>query len=116
MKLRLSAILVLFFLMAGIGLAQQSAYQPGKIVSIQKRESPSPTGGSDAPMKASEKVYDLTIETGGKTYKAVYKAHSDLEPTWSEGKDVEVQVKGKAMYVKRSTDKHPAKLAIVRSN
>jgi hypothetical protein len=115
MKVRVSAILTVFLLMVGVGLAQEAAYQPGKIVSIKKREVATPSGGTDAPTMASAAKYDVTVESGGKTYQAVFSAHSDLDPTWAEGKDVDVQVKGKTMYVKRSTGKQPAKLTIISS-
>jgi hypothetical protein len=115
MKVRVSAMFVLFALMAAAALAQQADYQPGKIASIKKREIASPTGHTDAPTKPSVDVYDVTVESGGKTYNAVYKSHSDLDPTWAEGKDCDVQVKGKTMYLKRSSGKQPAKLTIVSS-
>ena len=71
MRRLVSVTLALFFLGVSIGLAQQPAYQPGKIVSMHKREHPSPMGGSDAPTKPPEDVYDVTVETGGKTYQSV---------------------------------------------
>ena len=51
MRRLISVTLVLFFLGVSIGLAQQPASQAGKIVSMHKREHPSPMGGSDAPTK-----------------------------------------------------------------
>ena len=117
MRRLVSVTLALFFLGVSIGLAQQPAYQPGKIVSMHMREHPSPVGGSDAPTKPSEDVYDVTVETGGKTYQTVYHSHSALDPTWHEGKDVEVQVTGKILYVKvKGKAGNPIKLAIVSSN
>ena len=113
MKWHVSATLAVLFLAVGIGLSQEPAYQPGKIVSMHKRERASPMGGTDAATNRPEDTYDVSIETGGKTYETVYHSHSDLDPTWAQGKDVEVQVKGKTMYVKRSTGK-PTKLAILK--
>jgi hypothetical protein len=114
MKVRVSAILVLFCFLATIGFAQDSGYQPGKITSVQKREAASASGHTDAPSASSTAAYDMSVESGGKTYNVVYKTHSDLDPTWKEGKDVEIQVKGKAMYMKVNGGK-PVKLAIVSS-
>lgn len=117
MKRLVLGTLALLFLGVSIGLAQQPAYQPGKIVSMNKREHPTPMGGSDAPTKPPEDVYDVTVETGGKTYQTVYHTHSSLDPTWKEGKDVEVQVKGKILYVKvKGKTGSPIKLAMVSSN
>jgi hypothetical protein len=115
MKVRVSTILAGFFLMVGVGLAQEATYQPGKIISIKKREVATPRGGTDAPTTASAAKYDVTVESGGKTYKAVYNVHSDLDPTWAEGKEMDVQVKGKTMYVKRSPGKQPARMTIISS-
>ena len=114
MKARLSLIAVSILLLAGISAAQQSGYQPGKIISVQKQDAP-PRGGVDAPSKSSDYTYHLDIETGGKTYTVVYKAHSDLDPTWKEGKDVEAEVNGKTMNVKMPGGKGLTKLAIVNS-
>jgi len=73
--------------------------------------------GSDAPTKTPEDVYDVTVETGGKTYQTVYHSHSALDPTWHDGKDVEVQVTGKILYAKvKGKAGNPIKLAIVSSN
>jgi hypothetical protein len=115
MKARLSLIAVSILLLAGISLAQQSGYQPGKIISVQKQDAPSARGGTDAPSKSSDHTYHMDIETGGKTYTVVYKGHSDLDPSWKEGKDVEAEVKGKTMSIKMPGGKGLAKLAIVSS-
>jgi len=115
MKARLSLIVVSILLVAAIPLAQQSGYQPGKIISVQKQEAPPARGGTDAPSKSSDYTYHMDIETGGKTYTVVYKAHSDLDPTWKEGKDVEAEVKGKTMNVKMPGGKGLVKLAILSS-
>jgi len=116
MKLRVSAILVLCSLIAAGVFAQQSAYQPGKIVSVTKKDTATVTKGTaptNAPVTPSTAVYDVVVDTGGKTYTTVYKTHSDLDPTWKEGKDVDVQVSGKTMYVK--VKGKPVKLTIVSS-
>lgn len=115
MKSCFSLIAVFLVLLAGISLAQQSGFQPGKIISVQKQQAPSTRGGTDAPSKSSGYTYRMDIETGGKTYTVVYKAHSDIDPTWKEGKDVEAEVKGKTMNVKMPGGKGLAKLSIVSS-
>ena len=117
MRRIVSVTLALFFLGVSIGLAQQPAYQPGKIVSMHMREHPSPMGGSNASANPSEDVYDVTVETGGKTYQTVYHSPLALDPTWHEGKGVEVQVTGKILYAKvKGKAGNPIKLAIVSSN
>lgn len=113
MKRAVSSMFVLVFLVISACFAQDSGYQAGKIVSVKQREAQSPTGGTDAPKKSATSVYDVIVETGGKTYTTVYSTHSDLDPTWKEGKDVDVQVKGKTMYVQ--VKGKPVKLTIVSS-
>jgi hypothetical protein len=114
MKRRVSAVLVLIFLFAGFLVAQDAGYQPGKIVSVTKKDTSAVTKGSaptNAPVASSTAVYDIVVDSGGKTYTTVYKTQSDLDPTWKEGKDVEVQVKGKTMLL--NVKGKPVKLAIV---
>jgi hypothetical protein len=116
MKLRFSAMLILVFLVVGFLFAQEPGYQAGKIVSVTKKDTPSAVHGSaptNAPLASSTAVYDVVVETGGKTYNTVYKTQSDLDPTWKEGKDVDVQVQGKTLYLK--VKGKPVKLMIVSS-
>jgi hypothetical protein len=116
MKRRLSAVMVLILLSVGSLFAQQAGYQPGKIVSVTKRDTGTVTKGTaptNAPVASSTSVYDVVVDSGGKTYTTVYKTQSDLDPTWKEGKDVDVQVKGKTLLV--NVKGKPVKLAIVSS-
>ena len=114
MKRRYFSFLMFFVLIAGVCLAQEAGYQPGKVVSIHKRDTTPAKTSTDAPTKPSKSIYDISIESAGKTYAVVYKAQNDLDPTWAaEGKDVEVQVNGKTMNLKRGSGRQPVKLAIV---
>ena len=115
MKSQMKAICLSLGLLVAIGAAQTANYQEGKIVSIKQHEAASTMGHTDAPSKSKTAVYDMAIQSGGKTYNVVYKAHEDLDPSWAEGKTVEVQVQGKTLYLKKSAGQHPAKLSIVSS-
>ena len=117
MKSRISPTLILIVLVGGFLFAQESPYQPGKIVSVNKKETGTVTQGStptNAPLASSTAVYDVVVETGGKTYNTLYKTQSDLDPSWKKGKDIDVQLNGKTMYVK--VKGKPIKLMVVSTN
>ena len=105
-------ILVCAFTLSLIVLGFAQTYETGKIVSIAKHQTQASKGGTDAPLKSSTDDYDVVISVGGASYTALYHHHGDLEPAWSEGKDVQVRVAGKAMSVKTASGK-TEKLKIV---
>ena len=102
MKLRILLVSVIFSLTA-ISFAQK--YETGKIVSIHKHEAQASKGGTDAPLKSSTDDYDVVISVGDTNYTALYHHHGDLSPAWSEGKEGQVRVAGKAMSVKTASGK-----------
>jgi hypothetical protein len=108
----ISVVLVSTFLLLAIGFAQN--YQPGKIVSIAKHEAGTTPGHTDAPMKSDVHDYDVTISSGGTVYTALYHHPGDLEPAWSEGKEVQVYASGKTLKVKTTNGKSE-RLKIVSS-
>jgi hypothetical protein len=113
MKYRsISVVLVSIFLLLAIGFAQN--YQPGKIVSIAKHEAATTPGHTDAPTKSVVHDYDVTISSGGTVYTAFYHHPGDLEPAWSEGKEVQVYASGKTLKVKTTNGKSE-RLKIVSS-
>ena len=113
MRLRILPASALVFLLAVLSFAQ--TFQTGKIVSISKHPPAAPTKSStDAPSKSSTDDYDVVIAVGGTNYTTLYRHHGDLEPAWGEGKDIEVQVSGKVMNVKKANGK-TEKLRIVSS-
>ena len=103
MRIKLCFITLLFsFLLPLTFAADKTAYQSGKIVSIDKRAGSTPTGGSDAKLSSNVANYDVVINTGGADYTCVYQTSGDLDPTWAAGKEAEMRVKGKTIYVKRA--------------
>jgi len=111
MKLQVLSTLVLFLLLAGIVSAE--AFQTGKIISITKREAQVPNKArSDQPTSNTTDDYDVVIAVGGTNYTALYRHHGDLEPAWTQGAEVQVQVAGKTMNVKKANGK-TEKLKIV---
>ena len=112
MKLRVFVILALVLSLAVISFAQ--TFQTGKIVSISRHPAPASKSGTDAPSKSSTDDYDVVISVGGTNYTSLYQHHGDLEPAWAEGKDIEVQISGKVMNVKKANGK-TEKLKILSS-
>ena len=107
-----SVTMVSIFLLVAFGFAQM--YETGKILSITKHAAKAASGHTDAPMQASVDDYDVTISSGGTVYTAVYHHHGNLEPAWTEGKEVQVHVAGKVLHVKKANGK-PETLRIVSS-
>jgi len=109
-------VIVVLFCFSIISLAHaadEAAFQPGKIVSIQKRtEAASPHNPDE--IRPNVATYDVVIETGGRKYTCVYQTLEDLDPSWAKGKEGQVRVAGKAMYIKRANGKAD-KLSIVKS-
>ena len=103
MKLHIWLVSACVLSMAVISSAQ--SYETGKIVSIHKHEAQAAKGGTDAPLKSSTDDYDVVIAVADTNYTALYHHHGDLSPAWSEGKEVQVRVAGKAMSVKTANGK-----------
>jgi len=113
MQLRIFLTPAVLLLLVVIGSAQ--TFETGKIVSITKHEAQAPNKAStDARLKSSTDHYDVVIAVGGTAYTALYHHHGDLEPAWAEGKDVQVQIAGKVMQIKKANGK-TEKLKIVSS-
>lgn len=103
MRLRILLVSAVIFSLAAISFAQK--YETGKIVSIHKHEAQASKGGTDAPLKSSTDDYDVVISVSDTNYTALYHHHGDLSPAWSEGKEVQVSIAGKAMSVKTASGK-----------
>ena len=92
-------------LLSGAGFAAAPEYQPGKIVKVEKQESHSSSGGTDASMKAEAATYRISIQIGDKVYVCRYQTDPDADISWIVGKDIQARISGKAMYVKKVTGK-----------
>jgi hypothetical protein len=91
-------------LLSATGFAAHQ-YQAGKIVKVERQESHSHSGGTDAPATSEVSSYHVSIQLGDKVYVCNYDTHSDRDISWAEGKDIEARVKGKAVYVKNANGK-----------
>jgi len=113
MKVRaVCAVLACLVLLSSIGFAAAPEYQAGKIIKVEKRQSHSSSGGTDAPSTVEATTYHVSIKIGDKVYVVRYQTDPDAELSWIEGKDVQARVKGKGMYVKKINGKE-AKGSIV---
>jgi hypothetical protein len=104
----------LLICVATVSSAQNTDFQTGKIVSVETIDSSAPTGGTDAPTAANRQKHNLSIELGGTTYVCRVETSKDYDLSWSQGKEVQVRVKGKRMDVKRANGK-VVKLSILNT-
>jgi hypothetical protein len=105
MKVRVvGTVFLCLTLLSGIGFAAHE-YQAGKIIKVEKHQSPTASGGTDAPLNAEVETYNISIQLGEKVYTCRYQTHPGDDISWIEGKDVQARVGGKVMYVKKATGK-----------
>ena len=64
-------------------------YHAGKITKVEKQESRTSSGGTDAPVKAEVDTYRISIQIDDKVYLCQYKADTESDLSWVEGKDVQ---------------------------
>ncbi|HST12304.1 MAG TPA: hypothetical protein VLL05_18160 [Terriglobales bacterium] len=107
-------VLVCALCMPLFAQSQTGQYQPGKVTEVDKLPVKGRTGGTDAPLKAHVLDHDVSIQVGDTVYVGRYHAQSAQELSWLRDSDVQVRIKGKAMYVKNTTGKD-AKVSIVRT-
>jgi hypothetical protein len=87
----------------------EPGYQPATVVSVESQAAPSNNDGgdsSDAPLQSVVNSYDIDIRLGGTVYRASYNtAFDDLPSVFSPNHSVEVNLKGRVMYVKLPGDR-----------
>ena len=105
MKVRIICILLLCLTLSSACFAAAPGYHAGKIVKVEKLDSPAMSAGTDAPAKSEVSAYRVSIQLGSKIYVCSYDTHSDHDISWIEGKDVEARVGGKTLYVKKPNGK-----------
>jgi hypothetical protein len=97
--------------------AQTAGYQAGKLVSVDRMPGTSSGGsyGSDAPLKPETATYKISVQVNDTVYVVRYQAQGEQDLSWIQGKDVQVKVAGKKMYVHRVSGKD-AKGSILSSS
>jgi hypothetical protein len=58
--------------------------------------------------------YEISIQVGDTVYVCRYQSRSDEDLSWIQGKEAQVRIKGKTMYVKKVTGKE-AEATILRT-
>jgi hypothetical protein len=125
MKSRTVSVLLACIVVGAIAISAQGVYaqdkdadfQTGKIVAVQKVSSTggqATAGGTDAPSTSEVDRYNLSIQLNDTIYVCRARIQPESSFSWTQGKEVQVKVSGKTMYVKRSTGKI-TKLSILSS-
>jgi hypothetical protein len=81
--------------------AQSAGYEAGKIVNVEKVGTSGGPGGTDTALKPETATYKLSVQVNDTVYMVRYQAQGDQDLSWIQGKDVQVKINGKKMYVKR---------------
>jgi hypothetical protein len=85
--------------------SQTAQYQDGKIIEVNKLPAHPSSGGTDAPGASLVDEYQISIQVGDTVYVCRYLSHSEQDLAWTKGKEGQVRIKGKTMYVKKANGK-----------
>jgi hypothetical protein len=86
-----------------LAAAQNIAYEAGKIVKVERQSDTAGGGGTDAASTSATATYKISVQVNDRVYLVRYQAQGDQDLSWIQGKDVQVRVSGKKMYVKRAS-------------
>jgi hypothetical protein len=112
-KIWLAAVLVCAACISAVAQSQTTQYQDGKIIAVKKLPVHASSGHTDAPTASEVDEYEISIQVGDTVYVCRYASHSEQDLSWTQGKEGQVRIKGKTMYVKRVTGKE-AQASILR--
>ena len=102
----INSLLLFVLCVPMLAQSQGAQYQPGKVITVEKLEDSRPQpGGADAPVKSETHSYNVSIQVGDSVYLCRYHEHTGELESWLKGKEVQVRINGKTMYVKRATGK-----------
>jgi hypothetical protein len=105
-KFWLVCLLACVVCLPGLTQAQSTGYEAGKIVNVERLPGTGGGGGgTDAPVKPETATYKISVQVNNTVYMVRYQAQGDADLSWIQGKDVQVKVAGKKMYVKRASGK-----------
>jgi hypothetical protein len=115
-KFWLSCLLVCLVGLPVFAQSPAAGYQAGKIVSAEKlREAGGAASSTDAAVKPATATYKITIQTTDTVYNVRMQVQGDQDLVWINGKDVQIKVSGKKMYIKRPTGRD-AKASILSTS
>jgi hypothetical protein len=102
----LEVSLVCAVCLPAVAQSQNPQYESGKIIAVNKLPAVHTNSGSaDEPVPSGVDEYKISIQVGDTVYVCRYSSHSDQDLAWIEGKEAQVRVKGKTMYVRKATGK-----------
>ena len=80
-----------------------SKFVTGKVVKIE-RQTTTQSGGSttDQPLQSNVASYKIVINVDDTNYTCAFQRVQSADPTWLEGREIQVRVEGKTMYAKRA--------------
>ncbi len=115
-KFWLGCLLLCVVGLTALAQSQNAGYQAGKIVNVERLQGTGGGGGgTDAALKPETATYKISVQVNYTVYVVRYQAQGDQDLSWIQGKDVQVKVAGKKMYVKRVSGKD-AKGSILSSS
>jgi hypothetical protein len=114
-KCWLGCLLASVICLTALAQAQNTNYQAGKITNVERQPATGSGGGSDAALKPDTATYKISVQVSDSVYLVRYQAQGDQDLSWIQGKDVQVKVAGKKMYVKRASGKD-AKASILSTS
>lgn len=82
-----------------------TTYETGKIIKVKKLPAPASTGGTEAPVIENAQDWEISIQVDNTVYVGEYTSHREFDYSWAEGKEAQVRIKGKTLYVKRANGK-----------
>jgi hypothetical protein len=113
-KFLLVCLLVCVVGLPVLAQSQDAAYQAGKIINVERQPATGGGGyaGTDAAVKPETATYRISVQVNDTVYLVRMQAQGDQDLSWINGKDVQVRIAGKKMYVKRATGRD-AKAGII---
>jgi hypothetical protein len=102
-KYWLGYLLVLVVCVTVLAQAQNTRYEAGKIVKVERQSDTAGNSGTDAASTSATATYKISVQVNDTVYLVRYQAQGDQDLSWIQGKDVQVRVSGKKMYVKRAS-------------
>ncbi len=102
-KYWLGYLLVFVVCVTVLAQAQNPGYEAGKIVKVERQPDTAGSGGTDAALTSQTATYKISVQVNDTVYLVRYHAQGDQDLSWIQGKEVEVRIAGKKMYVKRTS-------------
>ena len=104
-KILFAVVLACVACVSAFAQSPATQYKTGKIIKVSKLPAPARQGGSDAPVIENAQDWEISIQVDNTVYLGEYTSHRGFDYSWAEGKEAQVRIKGKTLYVKRANGK-----------